>query len=69
MKINMRVVRNVCRLELYSLLVFIFCFYEINKPIFIYNESKDLPKKQKIVNKNMKIKHVCTMGVQNLVTA
>jgi hypothetical protein len=46
-----------------------FCFYEIDKPVFIYSESKDLPKKRKIVNKNVKIKPVCTMGVQNLVTA
>jgi hypothetical protein len=46
-----------------------FCFYEIDKLIFIYSESKDLPKKRKIVNKNVKIKLVCTMGVRTPVTA
>jgi hypothetical protein len=45
-----------------------FCLYEINKPGFIYSERKNLPKKQEL-QKNMKIKPVCTMRVWNLITA
>jgi hypothetical protein len=46
-----------------------FWFYEINKSGCIYSESKNLPKKRKIVNQNMKIKSVCTMGTRNWIIA
>ena len=48
---------------------YIYVFYEINKTSLIYSKSKNLPKKQKTVNQNKKIKWVCTMMIWNLIIA